>query len=60
MLLPHLLSLSKHIITIIKQQAKLFILLTQERKFVTYLIIGVGVRVTLLALLAAGAIAMVQ
>jgi hypothetical protein len=40
---------------VIKQQAKPFILLTQERKFVTYLVIGVGARVALLALLAAGA-----
>jgi hypothetical protein len=55
MLFPHLLSLSKHVITIIKQQAKSFILLTQEGKFITYLIVGIGVRVALVALLAAGA-----
>jgi hypothetical protein len=41
--------------TIIKQQAKPFILLTQEGKFITYLVLGVGVRVALVALLAAGA-----
>jgi hypothetical protein len=40
---------------IIKQQAKPFILLMQEGKFITYLVIRVGVRVTLVALLAAGA-----
>jgi hypothetical protein len=39
----------------IKQQAKAFILLTQEGKFISYLVIGVVVRVTLVALLAAGA-----
>jgi hypothetical protein len=38
---------------IIKQQAKLFILLMQEGNFITHLI--VGIRVTLCALLAAGA-----
>jgi hypothetical protein len=40
---------------IIKQQAKPFILLMQEGKFITHLIIGVGVRVALGAILAAGA-----
>jgi hypothetical protein len=40
---------------IIKQQAKSFILLTQEGKFIMYLVVGVKVRVTLVALLAAGA-----
>jgi hypothetical protein len=40
---------------IIKQQAKLFILWTQKGKFVTHLVVGVGVRVTLVALLAARA-----
>jgi hypothetical protein len=40
---------------IIKQQAKPFILLTQEGKFITHLVVGVGVRVALCALLAAGA-----
>jgi hypothetical protein len=44
-----------HIIMIIKQQAKSFILLMQEGKFITYLVIGVGVRVALVALLAARA-----
>jgi hypothetical protein len=44
-----------HVITIIKQQAKPFILLTQEGKFIMHLVIGVGVRVTLGALLADGA-----
>jgi hypothetical protein len=44
-----------HIITVIKQQAKPFILLTQEGKLVTYLIIRVRVRVALVTLLAAGA-----
>jgi hypothetical protein len=28
---------------VIKQQAKPFILLTQEGKFITYLVVGVGV-----------------
>jgi hypothetical protein len=40
---------------IIKQQAKPFILPTQEGKFITHLVVGVGVRVTLVALLDAGA-----
>jgi hypothetical protein len=40
---------------IIKQQAKPFILLTQKGKFITHLVVGVGVRVTLVALLAIGA-----
>jgi hypothetical protein len=39
--------------SIIKQQAKPFILLTQEGEFITHLIVGVRVRVTLCALLAA-------
>jgi hypothetical protein len=55
MFFPHFLSLSKHIITIIKQQAKPFILLTQEGEFITHLVVGVKVRVALCALLAAGA-----
>jgi hypothetical protein len=37
---------------IIKKQSKLFILLTQEGKFITYLVTGVGVRVVVVALLA--------
>jgi hypothetical protein len=52
---PHLLGLSKHIITVIRQQAKLFIILMQEGKLVTYLIIGVGIRVALVTLIAVGA-----
>jgi hypothetical protein len=40
---------------IIKQQAKSFILLTQEGKFITHLVVGVEVRVALCALLATGA-----
>jgi hypothetical protein len=44
-----------HVITIIKQQAKPFILLTQEGKFITCLVVGVEVRVALVTLLAAGA-----
>jgi hypothetical protein len=40
---------------IIKQQAKPFILLTQEGKFITHLVVGVRVRVALCALLVAGA-----
>jgi hypothetical protein len=40
---------------IIKQQAKPFILLTQEGKFIMYLVIGVRVRVTMVALLATAA-----
>jgi hypothetical protein len=55
MFFPHFLSLSKHIITIIKQQAKPFILLTQEGEFITHLVVGVKVRVALCALLATGA-----
>jgi hypothetical protein len=43
------------VITIIKQQAKLFILLTQEGEFITHLVVGIRVRVALCALLAAGA-----
>jgi hypothetical protein len=39
---------------IIKQQANSFILLSQEGKFTTHLVAGVGVRVALGALLAAG------
>jgi hypothetical protein len=38
---------------IIKQQAKPFILMMQEGKFITHLVVGVRVRVTLCALLAA-------
>jgi hypothetical protein len=44
-----------HDIMIIKQQAKLFILLTQEGKFIMHLVVGIGVLVTLVALLAARA-----
>jgi hypothetical protein len=40
---------------IIKQQAKPFIFLMQEGKLVTYLILGIRVRVALVTLLAAGA-----
>jgi hypothetical protein len=40
---------------IIKQQAKTFILLTQKGKFITLLVVGIGVRVALCALLAVGA-----
>jgi hypothetical protein len=40
---------------IIKKQAKMFILLTQEGKFITHLIVGIEVRVALGALLVAGA-----
>jgi hypothetical protein len=40
---------------IINQQAKPFILLTQEGKFITHLVVGVRVRVALYALVAAGA-----
>jgi hypothetical protein len=40
---------------VIKQLAKTLILLTQEGKLVTYLVLGVGIRVTLVTLLAAGA-----
>jgi hypothetical protein len=40
---------------IIKQLAKTLVLLTQEGKLVTYLILGVRVQVTLVTLLAAGA-----
>jgi hypothetical protein len=40
---------------IIKQQAKSFILLTQEGKLITHLVVRVRVRVTLCALLDAGA-----
>jgi hypothetical protein len=40
---------------IIKQQAKPFILLTQEGKFIAHLVVGIRVRVALCALLAAGA-----
>jgi hypothetical protein len=39
----------------IKQQAKPFILLMQEGKFITHLVIGFRVRVALCALLTAGA-----
>jgi hypothetical protein len=52
---PHFLSLYTHVITIIEQQAKPFILLTQEGEFITHLVVGVRVRVALCALLAAGA-----
>jgi hypothetical protein len=55
MLFSHLIGLSKHIITVIKQLAKMLILLTQEGKLVMYLVLGVGVRVTLVTLLTAGA-----
>jgi hypothetical protein len=54
-LFPHFLSLSKHVITIIKQQTKQFILLAQEGEFITHQRRGVRVRVALCALLAAGA-----
>jgi hypothetical protein len=40
---------------IIKQQTKPFILLTQEGKFITRLVVGVRVRVALCPLLTAGA-----
>jgi hypothetical protein len=40
---------------IIKKLAKMLVLLMQEGKLVTYLIFGVGVRVALVTLLAAGA-----
>jgi hypothetical protein len=40
---------------IIKQQSKPFILLTQEREFITHLVVRIRVRVALCALLAAGA-----
>jgi hypothetical protein len=40
---------------IINQQAKPFILLTQEGEFITHLVIRIRVRVALCALLAAGA-----
>jgi hypothetical protein len=40
---------------IIKQQAKPFILVTPEGKFITHLIVGIKVRVALCALIAAGA-----
>jgi hypothetical protein len=39
---------------IIKKQANPFILLTQEGKFISYLVVRVGVRVALVALLAIG------
>jgi hypothetical protein len=55
MLFSHFLGLSKHVITVIKQRAKPLILLVQERKFITHLIVGIRVRVALCALLAAGA-----
>jgi hypothetical protein len=55
MLFSHVLGLSKHVITIIKQRAKSFILLTQEGKFITHLVVGVRVRVAPCAHLAAGA-----
>jgi hypothetical protein len=51
-MLLHLLCLSKHVIAVIKQLAKMLILLTQEGKLVMYLILGVGVRVSLVTLLA--------
>jgi hypothetical protein len=54
-LFPHFLSLSKHVITIIKQQAKPFIFLTQEGEFITHLVVRIRVRVALCALVAAGA-----
>jgi hypothetical protein len=41
--------------SIIKQQAKPFILLMLEGMFITHLVVGVGFRVALCALLAAGA-----
>jgi hypothetical protein len=40
---------------IIKQQAKPLILLAQERKFITHLVVGIRVRVALCDLLAARA-----
>jgi hypothetical protein len=40
---------------IIKQQAKPIILLMQEGKFITHLVVEIGVQVALCALLAAGA-----
>jgi hypothetical protein len=40
---------------IIKQQAKPFIILTQEGKFITHLVVGIRVRVAMCALLVAGA-----
>jgi sulfite exporter TauE/SafE len=40
---------------VIKQLAKTLILLMQEGKLVMYLILGVGIRVTLVTLLAVGA-----
>jgi hypothetical protein len=45
----------KHVITVIKQRAKTFILLTQEGKLIMHLVVGIRVRVALCALLAAGA-----
>jgi hypothetical protein len=39
---------------IIKQQAKPFVLQTQEGEFITHLVVGVRVRVALCALLATG------
>jgi hypothetical protein len=43
-----------HNITIIKQQAKPFILVTQDGKFIMHLVVGIRVRVALCALFAAG------
>jgi hypothetical protein len=45
----------KHVITIIKQRTKPFILLTQEVKLITHLAVEIRIRVALCALLAAGA-----
>jgi hypothetical protein len=56
----HLLGLYKHIITVIKELTKALVLLTQEEKIVTYLILGIRVRVALVTLLAVGARAMPQ
>jgi hypothetical protein len=50
-----LLSLSKHVIAIIKQVNQLLILLAQRRELITYLILGIQVRGVLVASLAARA-----
>jgi hypothetical protein len=55
MLFSHFLGLSKHVITVIKQLAKPLILLAQEGKFITHIVVGLRVRVALCALLAARA-----
>jgi hypothetical protein len=49
------LGLSKHVITIIKQLSKTLVLVMQEGKLITYLILGVGVQVAVVTLLADGA-----